>query len=103
ERLLISTAQPLAPCAAAPFLQIGGRKVMAEIKAEMVQKLREKTQAGMMACKKALTEAGGDFEKAIELLRKAGEAKFEKSQSRVAAEGAFRAFHTVGGEIAWLD
>ena len=44
---------------------------MAEVTAEMVQKLREKTQAGMMACKKALTEAGGDFEKAVEILRKA--------------------------------
>jgi len=75
---------------------------MAEIKAEMVQKLREKTQAGMMACKKALTEAEGDFEKAIEILRKAGEAKFEKSQSRVAAEGIVGAYIHMGGKIGVL-
>jgi len=75
---------------------------MAEITAEMVQKLREKTQAGMMACKKALTEAGGDLEKAVEILRKAGEAKFEKSQSRVAAEGAVGAYIHMGGKIGVL-
>src|SRR5215813_2384060 len=75
---------------------------MAEITAEMVQKLREKTQAGMMACKKALTEAGGDFDKAIDILRKAGEAKFEKSQSRVAAEGAVGAYIHMGGKIGVL-
>ena len=75
---------------------------MAEITAEMVQRLREKTQAGMMACKKALTEAGGDFEKAIEILRKAGEAKFEKSQSRVAAEGIVGAYIHMGGKIGVL-
>jgi len=75
---------------------------MAEITAEMVQRLREKTQAGMMACKKALTEAGGDFDKAIDILRKAGEAKFEKSQSRVAAEGAVGAYIHMGGKIGVL-
>jgi elongation factor Ts len=75
---------------------------MAEITAEMVQKLREKTQAGMMACKKALTEAGGDFDKAVDILRKAGEATFEKSQSRVAAEGAVGAYIHMGGKIGVL-
>ena len=75
---------------------------MAEITAEMVQKLREKTQAGMMACKKALTEAGGDFDKSVEILRKAGEAKFEKSQSRVAAEGAVGSYIHMGGKIGVL-
>jgi len=68
----------------------------------MVQRLREKTQAGMMACKKALTEAGGDEEKAIDILRKAGEAKFEKSQSRVAAEGAVGSYIHMGGKIGVL-
>ena len=68
----------------------------------MVQKLREKTQAGMMACKKALTEAGGDIDKAVDILRKAGEAKFEKSQSRVAAEGAVGAYIHMGGKIGVL-
>jgi elongation factor Ts len=75
---------------------------MAEITAGMVQQLREKTQAGMMACKKALTEAGGDFDKAVEILRKAGEAKFEKSQSRVAAEGAVGSYIHMGGKIGVL-
>src|SRR5262245_56628229 len=75
---------------------------MAEIKAEMVQKLQEKTKAGMMACKKALTEADGDLEKAVEILRKAGEAKFEKSQSRVAAEGIVGAYIHMGGKIGVL-
>src|SRR5262245_35611495 len=75
---------------------------MADITPEMVRQLREKTQAGMMACKKALTEAGGDSDKAIEILRKAGEAKFEKSQSRVAAEGAVGAYIHMGGKIGVL-
>jgi len=75
---------------------------MAEITAAMVQQLREKTQAGMMARKKALTEAGGDLDKAVDILRKAGEAKFEKSQSRVAAEGAVGSYIHMGGKIGVL-
>src|SRR5437660_7721372 len=68
----------------------------------MVKNVREKTQAGMMACKKALTEAGGDFDKAVEILRKAGEAKFEKSQARVAAEGAVGSYIHMGGKVGVL-
>lgn len=60
---------------------------MAEISASMVKELREKTGAGMMDCKKALTEAAGDFAKAEELLRKKGVAQAAKKGSRVAAEG----------------
>ena len=60
---------------------------MAEISAAMVKELREKTGAGMMDCKKALTEAAGDFVKAEELLRKKGVASAAKKGSRVAAEG----------------
>src|SRR5262249_47106539 len=75
---------------------------MAEITAEKVQKFGEKTQGGRVACKKALTEAGGDFDKATEILRKAGEAKFEKSQSRVAAEGAVGSYIHMGGKIGVL-
>lgn len=75
---------------------------MAEITPGMVQELREKTQAGMLACKKALVEASGDFDKAVEILRKAGEAKFEKSQSRVAAEGAVGSYIHMGGKIGVL-
>ena len=60
---------------------------MATITAGMVKELRERTGLGMMDCKKALTEADGDMEKAIEDLRKASGIKAEKKSSRVAAEG----------------
>lgn len=56
--------------------------------AKMVAELRDKTGAGMMACKKALDEAGGDMEKAIEVLRKMGEMKAaQKTAERTTAEG----------------
>ena len=58
------------------------------ITAKDVKDLREKTGAGMMDCKKALTETGGDLEAAIDFLRKKGLAAAQKKQSRVAAEGA---------------
>ncbi|MDW3095214.1 MAG: translation elongation factor Ts [Gammaproteobacteria bacterium] len=58
-----------------------------QITASMVKELRERTGAGMMECKKALTESGGDMEAAIELMRKSGQAKADKKASRVAAEG----------------
>ncbi len=57
------------------------------ITAAQVKELRERTGAGMMECKKALVEAGGDIEKAIEAMRKAGQAKAAKKAGRVAAEG----------------
>ena len=57
------------------------------ISASMVKDLREKTGAGMMDCKKALTETDGDMEKAIEYLREKGIAKAAKKSSRIAAEG----------------
>lgn len=58
-----------------------------EITATMVKELREKTGAGMMDCKKALTEAGGDMDKAAEVLRQKGIASAEKKMGRIAAEG----------------
>jgi elongation factor Ts len=58
-----------------------------EIKPAMVKELRERTGAGMMDCKKALVEAEGDIDQALELLRKSGQAKADKKSSRVAAEG----------------
>jgi elongation factor Ts len=67
---------------------------MAEISAQMVKDLREKTGAGMMDCKKALSESGGDFAKAEEWLRKKGISKAASKGARVAAEGL------VGAEIA---
>jgi elongation factor Ts len=60
---------------------------MAEITASMVKELREKTGAGMMDCKAALNEAGGDMEAAVDWLRKKGLAKAAKKSGRVAAEG----------------
>ena len=62
------------------------------ITASMVKDLREKTGAGMMDCKKALTETDGDMEKAIEYLREKGIAKAAKKSSRVAAEGLVLAY-----------
>ncbi len=60
------------------------------ISASMVKELREMTGAGMMDCKKALTETDGDMDAAVEVLRKSGAAKMEKKQSRIAAEGITR-------------
>ncbi|MCU9593064.1 translation elongation factor Ts [Caldibacillus thermolactis] len=57
------------------------------ITAQMVKELREKTGAGMMDCKKALTETNGDMDKAIDLLREKGIAKAAKKADRIAAEG----------------
>jgi elongation factor Ts len=60
---------------------------MAEITAARVKELRERTGAGMMECKKALGETGGDIDAAVELMRKAGQAKADKKAGRIAAEG----------------
>ena len=60
---------------------------MADISAQMVKELRERTGAGMMDCKAALGETGGDMEKSVDLLRKKGLAKAAKKAGRVAAEG----------------
>ncbi|HFC53284.1 MAG TPA: elongation factor Ts [Gammaproteobacteria bacterium] len=57
------------------------------ITASMVKELRERTGAGMMECKKALVESGGDIDAAIEFLRKSGQAKADKKAGRTAAEG----------------
>ena len=71
---------------------------MAAITAAMVKELRESTGAGMMECKKALTETNGDMDAAVEVLRKSGAAKMEKKQSRIAAEGIARV--AVNGNVA---
>lgn len=57
------------------------------ISASMVKELRERTGAGMMECKKALVETGGEIDAAVELLRKSGQAKADKKAGRVAADG----------------
>lgn len=68
------------------------------ITAGMVKELREMIGAGMMDCKKALTETNGDMDAAVEVLRKSGAAKMEKKQSRIAAEGIARV--AVNGNVA---
>lgn len=67
---------------------------MAEISAQMVKDLREKSGAGMMDCKKALTESGGDPQKAMNLLRERGAAIASKRSSRVAKEGLISSYVT---------
>ncbi|MFV9509827.1 translation elongation factor Ts [Tepidibacillus sp. LV47] len=73
-----------------------------EIKASAVKELREKTGAGMMDCKKALTEANGDMEKAIEILREKGIASAAKKAGRIAAEGIIEAYIHGNGRIGVL-
>ncbi len=60
---------------------------MAEVTSEMIKELRGKTQAGMMDCKKALLEMGGDMDKAVDYLRKKGLASADKKMGREASEG----------------
>ena len=69
------------------------------ITASQVKDLREKTGAGMMDCKKVLTETDGDMEKAIELLRERGIAKAAKKSDRVAAEGIVAAYVSEDGKV----
>lgn len=73
-----------------------------EITAAMVKELREKTGAGMMDCKRALTEAGGDLERASEILREKGLASASKKAGRVASEGVVEAYIHGGGRIGVL-
>lgn len=75
---------------------------MAEISANAVKELREKTGAGMMDCKKALTESGGDPAKAEEYLRKKGLAAAAKKAGRAASEGAVASYIHMGGKIGVL-
>ena len=69
------------------------------ITASQVKDLREKTGAGMMDCKKVLTETNGDEEKAIELLRERGIAKAAKKSDRIAAEGLVETYITENGKV----
>jgi len=72
------------------------------ITAEMVKQLRERTGAGMMDCKKALTETNGDMDKAGEYLREKGLAAAAKKSGRIAAEGLVEAYIHGGGRIGVL-
>ena len=69
------------------------------VTAALVKELREKTGAGMMDCKKVLTETDGDLEKAAELLRERGIAKAAKKSGRVAAEGLVEAYIAEDGKV----
>ena len=73
-----------------------------QVTAQMVKELRERTGAGMMDCKAALTEAQGDMEKAIDLLRTKGLAAAAKKAGRVAAEGVVGSYIHAGGKIGVL-
>jgi elongation factor Ts len=72
------------------------------ITAETVKVLRERTGAGMMECKKALVETGGDLDAAAEIMRKAGLAKADKKAARIAAEGALATAKSADGRRAAL-
>ena len=75
---------------------------MAELTAALVKELRERTGAGMMDCKKALSATDGDLEKAIDFLREKGLAAAAKKAGRVAAEGLVEAYIHGGGRIGVL-
>ena len=75
---------------------------MPEITATMVKELRERTGAGMMDCKTALVESGGDSEKAVEYIKKKGLAKAAKKAGAIAAEGVIHAYVHPGSRIGVL-
>jgi elongation factor Ts len=72
------------------------------ITAQMVKELREKTGAGMMDCKKALSEADGDFDKAAQMLREKGIAKAAKREGRTTAEGVVASYIHPGDKLGVL-
>ena len=73
-----------------------------QITAQMVKELRERTGAGMMDCKNALAETGGNFEQAVDALRKKGLAAAAKRSGRVAAEGLVSSYIHAGGKLGVL-
>src|ERR1700704_4510852 len=75
---------------------------MAETNAAAIKALGEKTGAGMMECKKAITEAEGNEDRAIEILRERGLASAKKKEGRVAAEGVVGSYIHMGGKVGVL-
>ncbi len=75
---------------------------MATITADVVKQLRDKTGAGMMECKAALTEANGDMDQAVTLLRKRGLAQAAKRAGRATAQGTIASYIHMGGRIGVL-
>ena len=77
-------------------MQIGG---LMTITSSMVKELRDRTQAGILDCKKALEETGGDFDEAAEMLRQKGLAVAEKKAGRDASEGIVESYIHLGGSV----
>ncbi|MEX2547299.1 MAG: translation elongation factor Ts [Chloroflexota bacterium] len=75
---------------------------MADVSAQTVKELRERTGAGMMDCKRALEEAGGDLDKAVALLRERGQASAAKKAGREAREGTISSYIHPGGRLGVL-
>ena len=75
---------------------------MADITSDMIKELREKTLAGMLDCKKALTECGGDMEKAVEYLRKKGLSSAAKKADRTAKEGYITSYIHTNNKVGVL-
>ncbi len=73
-----------------------------DISAKMVKELREATNAGMMDCKKALTECDGDMDKAVEYLRKKGIASAAKKEGRTTSQGLVASYIHMGGKVGVL-
>lgn len=73
-----------------------------EISAKLVKELREATNCGMMDCKKALAECGGDMEKAVEYLRKKGIASAAKKEGRATSQGIVGSYIHMGGKVGVL-
>ena len=76
--------------------------IIMSIDAKLVKKLRDKTSAGMMDCKKALVESEGDFEKAVDHLRKSGITKAEKKGMRETKDGLVHSYIHAGGQLGVL-
>jgi elongation factor Ts len=74
-------------------------EIYVKITSQMVKELRDKTNAGMMDCKKALTETKGDMEKAVDLLRQKGLAVAQKRASRATSEGTIQTYIHAGGKL----
>jgi elongation factor Ts len=83
-------------------LNVEGDSNKMTITASAVNELRQKTGAGMMECKKALTEANGDLEKAVDVLRKRGLASAAKKAGRIASEGTVTSYIHAGGKVGVL-
>ena len=73
-----------------------------KVSTQLVKELRDKTGVGIMDCSNAIQEAGGDIDKAVEILRKKGIAKAQKREGRIASEGQIQSYVHMGGKIGVL-